>query len=183
MSSCIHLSSILALLVASLAAPNAIAQMSPQEDSNSAINEASATQHTFDFTQLTAHDTFTTETGYGFDLGTIPNSSEPKPFYFSVAVPEGNYKVTVTFGDTAASSANSLKAESRQLLLEHLTTLHGELITRSFIVNVRTPQIPPPEKNAPGGTSVVLNDRETGLLRWDGKLTLEIHGAAPAFTQ
>lgn len=179
MSSCIHLSSILALLVASLAAPNATARMSPQENINSAINEASATQHTFDFNQLTTRDTFTTETGYGFDLGTIPNSSEPKPFYFSVAVPEGNYKVTVTFGDTAASSANSLKAESRQLLLEHLTTLHGELITRSFIVNVRTPQIPPPEKNAPGGASVVLNNRETGLLRWDGKLTLEFNGAAP----
>lgn len=179
MNSRLPFCSILALLMASLAGPNAIAQISPQEDSNAAIDAAAATPRTFDLTQLTARDTFTTEIGYGFDLGTVPDSSDPKPFYFSVAVPEGNYRVTVTFGDTAASSANTLRAESRQLLLEHLTTLPGEFITRSFIVNVRTPQIPPPEKNAPGGTSVVLNDRETGLLRWDGKLTLEFNGAAP----
>ena len=133
---------------------------------------------TFDFDQLTAADTFTPERGYGFDLGTTP-AAKGAPFYFSVAVPEGNYRINITFGDATTASANTLKAESRQLLLESLATKPGEFVTRSFVVNVRTPKLPPPEKNAPGGTAVLINDRETGLLRWDDKLTLEFNGAAP----
>lgn len=130
----------------------------------------------FDFAQLTAADVFTSARGYGFDLGTAPDPVTNPPFYFSVAVPEGNYRVSVTFGDGQAGSINTLKAESRQLLLERLVTQPGEFITRSFVVNVRTPQLPPPEKNAPGGSAVVLNEREIGLLRWDDKLTLEFDG-------
>lgn len=131
----------------------------------------------FEFARLTSVDVFTPERGHGFDLGTTPEANQP--FYFSVAVPEGNYRVIVTFGDAHAASSNTLKAESRQLLLEHLATAPGEFVTRSFIVNVRTPRLPPPEKNAPGGSAVLLNERETGLLRWDEKLTLEFNGAAP----
>lgn len=140
---------------------------------------APAAERTLDLSRLTASDTFTAERGYGFDLGTAPDAAHPRPFFFSVAVPEGNYRVTVTFGDPTAASANTVRAESRQLLLEHLATRAGEFVTRDFIVNVRTPRLPPPGKNAPGGTAVLLNDRETGLLRWDDKLTLEFNGAAP----
>lgn len=134
----------------------------------------------FDLTALTAADTFNAELGYGFDLGTAPDAVANTPFYFSVAVPEGNYRVSVTFGDPHAPSVNTVKAESRQLLLERLATAPGEFVTRSFIVNVRTPRLPPPEKNAPGGTAVLLNEREQGLLRWDDKLTLEFSGASSA---
>ena len=133
----------------------------------------------FDLTQLTGADTFSDKRGCGFDLGTQPPATAPHPFYFSVAVPEGNYRVTVTFGDTQAPSENTVRAESRQLLLEHLATAPGQFATRTFIVNVRTPGLPPPPKNAPGGSAVVLSPRETGLLRWDDKLTLEFGGAAP----
>ncbi len=35
--------------------------------------------------------------GWGFDQGTKQNAAG-SPFAFSVGVPEGNYKVTVTFG-------------------------------------------------------------------------------------
>jgi hypothetical protein len=52
-------------------------------------------------------------------------------------------------------------------------------VTRDFIVNIRDSHLPPPEKNAPGGSAVLLNDREAGILRWDHKLTLEFNGAAP----
>jgi lysophospholipase L1-like esterase len=121
---------------------------------------------------------FTPQNGRGFDLGTSQNAAG-SPFYFSVAVPEGTYRVTVTFGDEQLPSANTLKAECRQLLLEHLATVPGEFATRTFLVNVRTPRLPPPPKNAPGGSSVRLNEREAGLLRWDDKLTLEFNGAAP----
>ena len=129
-------------------------------------------------TKVAATDIFTAERGYGFDLGTSP-SAEGRTFFFSVAVPEGNYRVTVCFGDATAASVNTVKAESRQLMLERVETKPGEFVTRSFLVNVRNSKVPPPEKNAPGGSAVVLNDRETGLLRWDDKLTLEFNGAAP----
>jgi lysophospholipase L1-like esterase len=133
----------------------------------------------FDFIQLSPETTYTAERGYGFDRNTHPNPTTNAPFYFSSAVPEGNYRVTIQFGDAQSASDNTLKAESRQLLLEKLTTKSGEFATREFIVNVRTPRLDPPEKNAPGGTSVLLNEREIGLLRWDDKLTLEFNGGAP----
>jgi len=137
---------------------------------------ADAARRSFDFS--TDPGTFTPERGYGFDLGTKPGP-DGNPFFFSVAVPEGNYRVTVTFGSAKAGSVNTLKAESRQLMIEYAATRSGEFATRSFLVNVRNSRVPPPEKNAPGGSVVALNDRETGLLRWDDKLTLEFNGTAP----
>ncbi|HVZ63886.1 MAG TPA: rhamnogalacturonan acetylesterase [Lacunisphaera sp.] len=128
---------------------------------------------------VTAASRFSAAAGYGFDLNTAPDPDH-RPFYFSVAVPEGNYRVSVTFGAPTSASSNTVKAESRQLMLERVDTAPGEFVTRSFLVNVRNPNVPPPEKNAPGGSAVVLNDRETGLLRWDDKLTLEFNGPAPA---
>lgn len=110
-------------------------------------------------------------------IHTFPNHTPPS--LFSVPAPEGNHRVTVTFGDPLVASATTLRAESRQLLLERLTTRPGEFVTRTFIVNVRTPRLPPPPANAPGGNAVVLNEREHGLLRWDDQLSLEFTGAAP----
>ena len=127
--------------------------------------------------ELATESAFTPERAHGFDLGTAPNAAG-KPFFFSVAVPEGTYRVTVTLGGAPEASANTIKAESRQLMLEHVTTQPGESLVRNFLVNVRNTRIPPPEKNAPGGSAVVLNERETGLLRWDDKLTLEFNGPA-----
>jgi lysophospholipase L1-like esterase len=129
-------------------------------------------------TRVAPGDAFSAERGYGFDLGTGPNS-DGKPFFFSVSVPEGTYRVTATLGNAQAASVNTVKAESRQLLLERVETRPGEFVTRTFNVSVRNRRVPPPEKNAPGGSAVVLNDREPGLLRWDDKLTLEFNGAAP----
>jgi lysophospholipase L1-like esterase len=126
---------------------------------------------------LTMEAAFTLERGHGFDLGTTPAGDQP--WFFSVAAPEGSYRVTVTLGDARSGSDNTIKAESRQLMLEHVTTRPGEFTTHSFLVNVRTPRVPPPEKNAPGGSAVLLNEREAGLLRWDDKLTLEFNGPAP----
>lgn len=137
-----------------------------------AVNLLPASIRTFDLTTLSAADTYTDERGYGFDLGTAPDASG-KPFYFSVAVPEGNWRVTVTLGDPAAAPVNTIKAESRRLMLEQVATAPGESVTRSFVVNVRNRSLVPPEKNAPGGTRVLTNDREEGSFTWDDKLTLE----------
>lgn len=122
-------------------------------------------------------DKFTAERGYGFDLDTEPGQSS-QPFFFSVALPEGNYRVTVTLGDSASASDTTVRAESRQLMLEHVTSAAGEFVRRSFLVNVRNNRLPAPPRNAPGGTAVALNERE-GRLRWDDKLTLEFDGPAP----
>ena len=98
-----------------------------------------------------------------------------KPFYFSVAVPEGNYNVIVTFGDAAAESVTSVKAELRRLMIERVETKPGKFETRTFTMNVRTPQIT-------GGGEVKLKDREktTETWAWDEKLTLEFNNARPA---
>ncbi len=118
------------------------------------------------------------ERGYGFDLGTRP-SDEREAFYFSVSATDGNYRLTIEFGDEAEASSNTVKVESRRLLLEKVETKAGEFTKCSVIANTRNEELVPPEEFAPGGTAVVLNDREIGKLHWDGKLTIEFNGSAP----
>lgn len=151
------------------------------------------------YVQVAPGAMFSTATGFGFEplpgakpdeAGSGATAARPPTgvppashaFLFSVAAPEGNYRVTVTLGDTNAASVTTVKAESRRLMLENIATKPGELLTRSFIVNVRNRSLPPPPKNAPGGTEVRLNDREQESLNWDDKLTLEFNGSAPKVT-
>jgi lysophospholipase L1-like esterase len=121
--------------------------------------------------------------GYGFDLNTaaqlISRSAtngfvtSSQPFYFSVAVPqEGNYKVTVTLGDTQDRSLTTVKAESRRLMLHRVATQKGEIKRISFVVNIRRPEV------STGGR-VSLKPREVGKLDWDDKLTLEFSDDRP----
>jgi lysophospholipase L1-like esterase len=121
------------------------------------------------FTQVKADKTYTNT--YGFDFATTVQAqtngiSADKPFYFSVNVPEGNYKITLTLGDKKESSLTTVKAESRRLMLERIATKPGETQKVSFIVNVRKPDI------STGGR-VSIKSRENGKLDWDDKLTLE----------
>lgn len=99
-----------------------------------------------------------------------------QPFYFSVRVPEGNYKVTLTLGDLCKESETTVKAESRRLMLERVVTRPGEIISKSFIVNVRMPEIHT-------GGRVRLKERERDKLDWDDKLTLEFNGVRPAISK
>ena len=105
--------------------------------------------------------------GYGFEPG-------EQPIYFSVAAPEGNYRVTATFGDKDVATVTTVKAELRRLMVEKVETTPGKFDTRTFIVNVRTPSIP-------GGEEVRLKPREktAEAVAWDGKLTLEFTNAHP----
>ena len=141
------------------------------------------------YTRVMPQDIYNREKGFGFEPGGQINcinrdSTDPlrtdfctgdRPFYFSVAVPEGNYNVTVTFGDEAGESFSTVKAELRRLMLERVETKRGKFETRTFTVNVRIPQIS-------GGGEVKLKDREqtTEIWAWDEKLTLEFNGARPA---
>lgn len=144
------------------------------------------------YVQVKTQSVFSVETGFGFepdaalqaeDRGGDPLKGDfitaARPFLFSLLVPEGNYRVTVTMGDTRDGSRTTVKAESRRLMLENVTTKSGEFAVRSFIVNIRNRFLPPPPQNAPGGTEVRLNEREKGIFNWDDKLTLEFNGAAP----
>jgi lysophospholipase L1-like esterase len=136
----------------------------------------SAPTRRFDLTAAGGLGPYSAERGAGFDRDTRANGAQP--FYFSVAVPEGNYRVAITFGGDDPADT-TVRAESRQLMLEHVVVPAGGSTTREFLVNVRTPRLPPPPPNAPGGRAVLLNDREVGLLRWDEKLTLEFTGPSP----
>jgi lysophospholipase L1-like esterase len=121
-------------------------------------------------------------TGYGFDLGSLPQLTSAgfwtsdQPFFFSIKLPEGNYDVTLTLGDPAGESTTTVKAESRRLMLENIHAPTGKLVSPTFTVNVRTPAIS-------GTTSVKLKEREKDYLHWDDKLTLEFSGARPCVSR
>jgi lysophospholipase L1-like esterase len=140
------------------------------------------------YVQVPASAVYSRETGYGFEPGTQVSGidrggddplradfvTSDKPFFFSVQVPEGNYRVTVTLGDASGPSDTTIKAELRRLMLEKVTTEPGKFKTCTFVVNVRTPAIA-------GGGQVRLKDREKNLeaLAWDEKLTVEFNGLQP----
>jgi len=121
---------------------------------------------------------FTPMTAAPYDGTSGHEPGEPR--LFSVKLPEGNYRVTVTLGDPKRASVTTIKAESRRLMLDAVAVPRGGNVTCSFVVNVRTPALAPPPANAPGGTAVRLKDREQGSLTWDDRLTLEILGETAA---
>ena len=96
--------------------------------------------------------------------------------FISVEVPDGNYKVTVTFGSKKRAGSTTVRAESRRLMLENVVTKRGEQKTCSFVVNKRNTLI----HTEKGEERVRIKDREKKKLNWDNLLTLEITGEAPA---
>ncbi|MEI6138758.1 MAG: rhamnogalacturonan acetylesterase [Mariniphaga sp.] len=95
-----------------------------------------------------------------------------KPFYFVVNLPEGHYKITLTLGGAPEGSSTTVKAESRRLMLENITTKKGKTIQKTIIVDVRRPKISESEQ-------IRLKDRELHYLNWDNKLSLEFNGPHP----
>lgn len=131
------------------------------------------------WTQVSATAFYSTNTGFGFEPGVslIAEKSgvtSTNPFYFSVKLPEGNYRVTVNLGADSVPAVTTVKAELRRLMLEKVHTAAGESAERTFIVNIRTPDIA-------GGGHVHLKPRETQSewWAWDEKLTLEFNGTNP----
>lgn len=122
--------------------------------------------------QITKQQVFSEQTGYGYDLQSAPDLKANKPFYFSVAVPDGNYRVTVTLGSKKSAGVTTVRAESRRLFIENLPTRKGEFVQQSFVINKRNTEIAP-------GEYVKIKVREKSKLNWDNKLTLEFNGDAP----
>jgi hypothetical protein len=91
-------------------------------------------------------DRYTKERGYGFDHGTQPDRinggiASNKPFYFSVAVPRGTFKVSAFIGDPDAACATAIRANSR-LMIEHADTQPARTREVSFVLKVADTSVP-----------------------------------------
>jgi lysophospholipase L1-like esterase len=147
------------------------------------------------YVHVSPETVYSSELGYGFDFGSKPldsarggtdplaggfvTTAEP-PFFFSVKAPEGNYRITVTLGDAQSESRTTIRTEAGHLMAADIVTAAGKFTTRTFYANVRRPQLPPPPKNAPGGSEVhMFLAGEAEARCWDEKLTIELNGSRP----
>jgi lysophospholipase L1-like esterase len=121
---------------------------------------------------------YSTDAGFGFEPGAVVSSGaaamSDKPFYFSAKLPEGNYRVTVVLGGQSESTT-TVKAELRRLMLEKIHTAAGKTEARTFIVNLRTPQI-----TADNHVHLKPREKASEIWDWDEKLTLEFNGSHPS---
>ena len=139
------------------------------------------------FIQITAQSLYAAGKGYGIvPYGPIKafrqkgsdellsdGLSSEAPFYFQLDVPEGRYKVTMAMGSADKESAITVKAESRRLMLENLELKKGETITKTILVDVRSPRINETD-------SIRLKSRELPYKNWDKSLNIEFNGKNPS---
>lgn len=123
------------------------------------------------YTQLTPQSNFDAQRGFGF----LESATPDHPALFGAKVEEGNYDVSIRFGNPTSATSTTIKAESRRLMIEKVETAPGKYEIRTFTVNVRKPAI-----STGGSTS--LNSRELGpppKEDWDDNLSLEFNGKNP----
>ncbi|MBN1128407.1 MAG: rhamnogalacturonan acetylesterase [Chitinispirillaceae bacterium] len=94
--------------------------------------------------------------------------------FFSLAVPQGNYDVTVIFGDASGATATTVKTENRRLLFERVSTNPGVFVSKTVTVNRRE------VKSIDGTVTMSIKDRELDYYTWDKVLTLRFSGKKPA---
>lgn len=129
---------------------------------------------------------FSNGKGYGFDFTEAPKAvkfgKDPLKgdacvsdhgFYFSINVPEGNYRVKLLLGNGSKPSVTTVRGESRRLFVEKLALPKGVFQEVSFTTNVRYVEIDSTEK-------VRIKEREKSKANWDHKLTIEFNDAAPS---
>ena len=139
-----------------------------------AMLPAMAMAQVFDFDMTKMQPVYSDEIGYGYDILPAPTKKTPNaPFYFSVKVDDGNYRVKVVLGSKQKAGETTVRAEGRRLMVHNVATKKGKTETYEFVVNKRTPRID-------DKTRVRIKDREKDYLTWDDKLTLEFNGDAPA---
>lgn len=106
-------------------------------------------------------------------IDTLLNIYSADPINFSVKVPDGNYRVTVTLGSKKRAAQTVIRAESRRHYSDLVTTKKGKFQTVSFIVNKHHPVID-------AKTSVKLKPRELTYKNWDDALNIQFCGPSPA---
>jgi len=134
------------------------------------------------FTRVAPTTVYADNAGYGYEPGAQVSigdngntTTSDKPFLFSAKVPEGNFNVIVTFGDSTTATTTTFKAESGRLMLERVQVPAGQVAERTFTTNVRTPHLPKLPTNATGREEVSLDQFDGGNTRdWDNKLTVEV---------
>ncbi|HMP93101.1 MAG TPA: rhamnogalacturonan acetylesterase [Phnomibacter sp.] len=133
------------------------------------------------------HNYYSVAAGYGFEpgpevVGVENGKGNPlfthyvtsnQPFYFSVKLPPGNYRVTAWLGDLAGTSATTIRAECRRAIAPQIRTAHGKISKVQFNVHIRD------SSSAVGGPLLRLKEREHSYLHWDDKLTLEFNDSLP----
>lgn len=138
------------------------------------------------FTAVNPTQIYSSTSGFGFeksgvachDKGGDPLAgdycTQGGEFMFSVKIPQGNYQLTVHFGDPAGTSETTVKAENRRFLFDRVTTASGQTAMKSITVNRRE------ARSVDGTVTMTLKDRELGYYTWDEKLTLRFSGRKPA---
>ena len=94
---------------------------------------------------------------------------------FHMQVPDGNYRVSVTFGSKKKAGVTTILAENRRLMVENVRTKKGKTQTVSFLVNKRS-------KYYAGGV-VKIKEREKDYNTWNDSLDLLITGASPTVSR
>jgi len=139
------------------------------------------------FTQVSAQTLYSEQTGFGIiPFGAVNEFSQKgmdellsdglsseAPFYFQVDLPEGRYKITMALGSSEENSAITVKAESRRLMLENIEIKKGDVVTKTIVVDVRSPRISTTD-------SIRLKSRELPYKNWDKSLNLEFNGENPS---
>jgi lysophospholipase L1-like esterase len=130
---------------------------------------------------------YSAENQFGFDFGTSPEAvdrqgkkrltsgfcTSDKPFFFSIALTEGNYNIKIITGDLKNQSETTVRAESRRLIFEKAVTKPGRYLTLEATINIRIPEI------AGTNEKVIKKPGELNKLDWDEKLTFEFTGSRP----
>jgi lysophospholipase L1-like esterase len=142
------------------------------------------------FIPVTSTSKFDKKIGYGFmdisGLKSVDNGgnaltgdyiTSDKPFYFSVAIPEGNYDIKLSLGDTKGTSETTVRVENRRLMLDDVKTKEGEIVEKTITVHVKDSIIR--NQNGDKIGIVKLKPRETKYLHWDNLLTIEFNDKAP----
>lgn len=135
---------------------------------------------TYDLTK--AQPKYDDALGYGYDFTDAQDVKAKKqaPFYFSVKVPDGNYRVTVVLGSKNRAAETCVRAESRRLMVGKTVTARKQTKSFSFLVNKRTPEIYAAKGDAKTSSRVRIKPGEVGSMTWDDKLSIEFNGENPA---
>jgi hypothetical protein len=136
------------------------------------------------YTKVTPSTAYSATLGYGFQPSDSPITAVSRggsdvlrgdyctsvdSFSFSIALPLGNYTVTVYLGDLNGTSTTSVYGEQRRLFLDRISTASGQFATKTFTINRRD------YKN--GSVTISRKDRELTYPDFDNVLNFTFAGS------